>query len=129
MLVLVAVAAGALVAPAGAAPDIRGTWVGKTRLHTKSQGVVTVRVRYVITALTPGQAAGTTRYRGAGRTCHGALTLRARVSGGYAFRDRVTSGRRCTSGDRIFARAAGSALRVRLTERGGAVFRFTMRRP
>ena len=123
--VLTLAAALVLAAPAAAqAPALAGAWAGSVTVRGSSGTATKVAVRYTF----DGASAGTSQYRARGRTCRGRLTLRARERGGYVFRDRLVSGRSCTSGDSVFVKPAAAGLSVRVRERNGRVSRFTVRK-
>ena len=111
-----AVALGAATAAAQSAP-LAGTWKGTAALRTTN-----VAVTYTF----DGARAGTTRYSAKGTICRGRLTLRARERGGWLFRDRLVSGRKCTNGDSVFVKPAAGGLRVTVRERRGRTTRFTV---
>jgi hypothetical protein len=114
----VAVALGATTAAGQSAP-LAGTWKGTAALRTTN-----VAVTYTF----DGAKRGTTRYSGKGATCRGRLTLRARERGGWLFRDRLVSGRKCTNGDSVFVKPVTGGLRVTVHERRGRTTRFTVRK-
>ena len=113
-----AFALGAATAAGQSAP-LAGTWKGTAALRTTN-----VAVTYTF----DGARGGTTRYSAKGSTCRGRLTLRARERGGWLFRDRLVSGRRCTDRDSVFVKPAAGALRVTVHERRGRTTRFTVRK-
>jgi hypothetical protein len=95
---------------------VTGNWAGTARLVRG--GRASFAVTMSITALRPGQPAGTVAYPSS--PCRGTIRFSGRTNGGFAFRYRETSSsRRCTGNDTIFVRLQGAQLSWRATSPNG----------